>query len=111
METARRSNLRHRPIGLGVQGLADTFLLLGMPFDSEEAAQLNRWVSLQQCRGGDVVAGVPWLTQLQLVAVGSVLCCCSAALCKWTSHTAPSYHVSPSCTWFILDQCTWSCAR
>ncbi len=41
-ETARRSNLRHRPIGLGVQGLADTFILLGMPFDSEEAAQLNK---------------------------------------------------------------------
>eukprot|EP00879_Flechtneria_rotunda_P027041 GHRR01028900.1.p1 GENE.GHRR01028900.1~~GHRR01028900.1.p1 ORF type:complete len:545 (+),score=198.69 GHRR01028900.1:1469-3103(+) len=41
-ETARRSNMRHRPIGLGVQGLADTFLLLGMPFDSLEAAQLNK---------------------------------------------------------------------
>jgi ribonucleoside-diphosphate reductase subunit M1 len=36
VETARRSNMRHRPIGLGVQGLADTFLLLGMPFDSPE---------------------------------------------------------------------------
>jgi len=36
VETARRSNLRHRPIGIGVQGLADTFILLGMPFDSEE---------------------------------------------------------------------------
>lgn len=36
VETARRSNLRHRPIGIGVQGLADTFLLLGMPFDSPE---------------------------------------------------------------------------
>jgi ribonucleotide reductase alpha subunit len=31
-----------RPIGLGVQGLADTFLLLGMPFDSPEAAELNK---------------------------------------------------------------------
>lgn len=41
-ESARRSNMRHRPIGLGVQGLADTFLLLGMPFDSSEAAQLNK---------------------------------------------------------------------
>jgi ribonucleoside-diphosphate reductase subunit M1 len=41
-ESARRSNMRHRPIGLGVQGLADTFLLLGLPFDSPEAAQLNR---------------------------------------------------------------------
>lgn len=38
---ARNSNLRHRPIGLGVQGLADTFVLLRMPFDSEEAKKLN----------------------------------------------------------------------
>ncbi|KAF6157850.1 hypothetical protein GIB67_003750 [Kingdonia uniflora] len=42
VETARNSNLRHRPIGLGVQGLADTFILLGMPFDSPEAQQLNK---------------------------------------------------------------------
>lgn len=39
---ARRSNLRHRPIGLGVQGLADTFMLLRMPFDSPEAQGLNK---------------------------------------------------------------------
>ncbi|KAJ0989301.1 hypothetical protein J5N97_007657 [Dioscorea zingiberensis] len=42
VETARKSNLRHRPIGIGVQGLADTFILLGMPFDSPEAQQLNK---------------------------------------------------------------------
>ncbi|XP_044438770.1 ribonucleoside-diphosphate reductase large subunit isoform X1 [Triticum aestivum] len=42
VETARRSNMRHRPIGIGVQGLADTFMLLGMAFDSPEAQQLNR---------------------------------------------------------------------
>ncbi|CAN6452561.1 unnamed protein product [Victoria cruziana] len=41
-ETARRSNMRHRPLGIGVQGLADAFILLGMPFDSEEARQLNK---------------------------------------------------------------------
>jgi len=41
-ETARKSNMAHRPIGLGVQGLADTFILLGLPFDSEEAQALNR---------------------------------------------------------------------
>jgi ribonucleoside-diphosphate reductase alpha chain len=39
---AERSNRRHRPIGLGVQGLADAFILLRMPFDSEEAARLNK---------------------------------------------------------------------
>lgn len=39
---AHNSNMRHRPIGLGVQGLADAFILLRMAFDSEEAAQLNR---------------------------------------------------------------------
>ncbi|KAI5057519.1 hypothetical protein GOP47_0027534 [Adiantum capillus-veneris] len=42
VETARRSNLRHRPIGIGVQGLADSFILMGMPFDSEEAQKLNK---------------------------------------------------------------------
>ncbi|KAI3669204.1 hypothetical protein L6452_40431 [Arctium lappa] len=42
VETAKRSNLRHRPIGIGVQGLADAFMLLGMPFDSPEAQQLNK---------------------------------------------------------------------
>ena len=39
---ARNSNMRHRPIGLGVQGLADTFIMLRMPFESEEAQGLNR---------------------------------------------------------------------
>lgn len=39
---ARKSNMRHRPIGLGVQGLADAFLMLRMSFDSEEASTLNR---------------------------------------------------------------------
>ncbi|KAJ0458218.1 putative ribonucleoside-diphosphate reductase [Helianthus annuus] len=42
VETAKTSNLRHRPIGIGVQGLADAFILLGMPFDSPEAQQLNK---------------------------------------------------------------------
>src|SRR6187551_368887 len=41
VEEARKSNMRHRPIGLGVQGLADVFILLRMPFDSEEARRLN----------------------------------------------------------------------
>lgn len=38
---ARNSNMRHRPIGIGVQGLADVFCLMRMPYDSEEARQLN----------------------------------------------------------------------
>lgn len=41
VEEARNSNMRHRPIGLGVQGLADTFILLRLPFESEEAKKLN----------------------------------------------------------------------
>jgi ribonucleoside-diphosphate reductase alpha subunit len=41
-EKTRRSNIRHRPIGIGVQGLADVFIMMGYPFDSEEARQLNR---------------------------------------------------------------------
>jgi len=42
VEEARRSNLRHRPIGLGVQGLADAFILLRYPFESEAAKTLNK---------------------------------------------------------------------
>lgn len=38
---AKRSNFRHRPIGIGVQGLADAFLLMRYPFESEEAQKLN----------------------------------------------------------------------
>ncbi len=41
VEEARKSNFRHRPIGVGVQGLADAFLAMRMPFDSLEAKQLN----------------------------------------------------------------------
>ena len=39
---ARNSNFRHRPIGLGVQGLADAFIMLRYPFESEEAKTLNK---------------------------------------------------------------------
>ncbi len=42
VEEARNSNFRHRPIGLGVQGLADVFSLLRLPFTSPEAKQLNK---------------------------------------------------------------------
>merc|ERR1712125_84974 len=41
VEEARRSNMKHRPIGLGVQGLADAFLMLRLPFESESAKTLN----------------------------------------------------------------------
>jgi ribonucleoside-diphosphate reductase alpha chain len=39
---ARNSNLKHRPIGIGVQGLADVFIMMRHPFESEEARKLNR---------------------------------------------------------------------
>ena len=39
---ARNSNFRHRPVGLGVQGLADTFIMLRLPFTSDEAKKLNQ---------------------------------------------------------------------
>ena len=42
VEEARNSNMRHRPIGLGVQGLADTFAMLQLPFESPEARKLNK---------------------------------------------------------------------
>ena len=41
-EKTRRSNFRHRPIGIGVQGLADTFIQMGLAFHSDEAKDLNR---------------------------------------------------------------------
>jgi ribonucleoside-diphosphate reductase alpha subunit len=41
IEEARRSNMRHRPIGLGVQGLADAFMIMRLPFECEEAKRLN----------------------------------------------------------------------
>lgn len=41
---AKNSNLRHRPIGLGVQGLADAYIMMGLPFESDEARTLNREV-------------------------------------------------------------------
>ncbi|KAJ7753333.1 ribonucleotide reductase alpha subunit [Mycena maculata] len=44
IEEARRSNMRHRPIGVGVQGLADTFQCLRLPFDSPAAKELNQQI-------------------------------------------------------------------
>ena len=42
VQEAENSNMRHRPIGLGVQGLADAFIMLRLPFESAEAKQLNQ---------------------------------------------------------------------
>ncbi len=42
IKEAENSNMRHRPIGLGVQGLADTFIMMRLPFTSDEAKQLNQ---------------------------------------------------------------------
>jgi ribonucleoside-diphosphate reductase alpha chain len=42
VKEAEYSNLRHRPVGLGVQGLADVFILLRLPFESDEAKKLNK---------------------------------------------------------------------
>jgi len=44
VEEARRSNMRHRPIGIGVQGLADAFQILRLPFDCEKARVLNKGI-------------------------------------------------------------------
>jgi ribonucleoside-diphosphate reductase alpha chain len=43
-EKTKKSNFRHRPIGIGVQGLADVFILMGFPFSSEEAKTTNRHI-------------------------------------------------------------------
>lgn len=44
VKEAEHSNLRHRPIGLGVQGLADVFMMLRYPFESDEAKHLNKQI-------------------------------------------------------------------
>jgi ribonucleoside-diphosphate reductase subunit M1 len=44
VQEARNSNMRHRPIGIGVQGLADAFMALRLPFDSQAARQLNKQI-------------------------------------------------------------------
>ena len=43
-EKTKKSNMKHRPIGIGVQGLADTFVLMDIPFHSEEAKQINKLI-------------------------------------------------------------------
>jgi ribonucleotide reductase alpha subunit len=43
-EKTKRSNMKHRPIGIGVQGLADTFVLMDIPFHSEEAKEVNKHI-------------------------------------------------------------------
>jgi ribonucleoside-diphosphate reductase alpha chain len=45
IEEAKTSNAKHRPVGLGIQGLADTFCKLGLPFDSPEAIVINRKIA------------------------------------------------------------------
>eukprot|EP01133_Synstelium_polycarpum_P010569 gene10569-12295_t len=45
VQEARTSNMRHRPIGIGIQGLADVFIAMRMPFDSTAAANLNREIA------------------------------------------------------------------
>ena len=44
-EKTHKSNSRHRPVGLGIQGLHDVFMALGLPFDSEEARKINREIA------------------------------------------------------------------
>jgi ribonucleotide reductase alpha subunit len=43
-EKTKRSNMRHRPIGIGIQGLADTFVLMGEPFYSDKAKEINKLI-------------------------------------------------------------------
>lgn len=44
LEEARRSNLKHRPVGIGIQGLADVFIMMRIPFESERAKDLNKMI-------------------------------------------------------------------
>lgn len=49
---AKKSNMRHRPIGIGVQGLADTFILMRLPYDSDQARLLNQQIFETMYYGG-----------------------------------------------------------
>ena len=51
LEPGRVSSLAHRPIGVGVQGLANVFMLMGFPYESDEARSLNYWISEEIYRG------------------------------------------------------------
>lgn len=44
MLQARNSNLRHRPIGIGIQGLADLFMMMRLPYESNESRLLNQQI-------------------------------------------------------------------
>jgi ribonucleoside-diphosphate reductase alpha chain len=66
----RNSNMRHRPVGLGVQGLADVFAMMRMPWESEKAAQLNQIVKLQKRK-----AHTRHIMGLQCLRVSSNLIC------------------------------------
>ena len=43
-DKTKRSNMRHRPIGIGIQGLADVFIQMGLPFESEESRKINKLI-------------------------------------------------------------------
>ena len=43
-EAARKSNMRHRPIAIGIQGLADVFMMLGLAFDDQKSRELNKGI-------------------------------------------------------------------
>ena len=55
-EAARKSNMRHRPIGIGVQGLADVFMMLGLSFDEPKARELNKEIFQQIYRAAILVS-------------------------------------------------------
>ncbi|ABY65861.1 ribonucleotide reductase small subunit 1 [Orgyia leucostigma nucleopolyhedrovirus] len=45
LEAAKESNLKHRPVGVGIQGLADAFCILGLPYESDKAKMLNKQIA------------------------------------------------------------------
>jgi ribonucleoside-diphosphate reductase alpha chain len=57
VEACKRSNLRHRPIGVGVQGLADVFMMLNLPYESNEAKELN-WRIYEEIYHGALMASM-----------------------------------------------------
>lgn len=82
VKEARNSNLRHRPVGIGIQGLADTFMELRLPYQSPEAKQLNKeifetiyYAAMTMSKDLAIEEGAQYLSQhaLKQIACGAAV--------------------------------------
>jgi ribonucleotide reductase alpha subunit len=71
-EKTHRSNMRHRPIGIGIQGLADTFALMDIPFHSEEAREVNKKIFESIYYGALVASNELSKERLEEIRMGNI---------------------------------------